>query len=516
MIAYIKRKKYWFIGGVILLALIIWRLNSGGAVKYTVAYTVAKQDVKQTVLATGTVTSQSNLNLSFKNGGILNKINVKVGDKVRKGQVLAMLDQRDAGVAVNQANASLLSAQANYQKVKSGASEPEIAVAAAAVAASEVTYKNAQNTYTATEAQQKILVASAQGAMLNSGLTAVAESGSTTVTATVTGTYTGKDQGRYRIVLGTSGSGLTYNVSGLEGYYAEFQRGVPTAIGSRGLYITIGTSGTLNSGDSWTIDVPNTQSSTYITAYNAYQSSLQTQNQALVTAQNSVDSARVALTQAQANLNLKQALARPEDLAAADATVKTAQAQLQAAQNQYANNIITSPIDGTVTAVDLKLGENVAPQKAVIVVLDQASLHVESNISESSIALITAAQKIDMTMDAFGPDRHFTGEVLSVDPASTVLSGVINYRVVSSIPQDLDIKPGMTVNLVVLVNEKNQVLAVPNRLVKSNSHKYVSILENGKAKDVEVTLGLTGDAYTEILSGLNGGEEIVTTIESKK
>ncbi len=515
MIEYIKRKKYWIIGVAILLALIIWRINSGKDIKYTVAYTVAKQDVKQTVLATGTVTSQSDLNLSFKNGGILNKLNVKVGDKVRKGQVLAMLDQRDASASVAQANAALLSAQANYQKVKSGASEPEIAVASAAVDAASVTYKNAQNSYVATEAQQKILVASAQSAMLNSGLQAVVESGSTTVSATVSGTYTGKEQGRYRIVIGSSSSGLTYNVSGLEGYYSEFQRGVPTPIGSRGLYITIGTSGTLNSGDSWTIDVPNTQASTYITAYNAYQSALQTQNQALVSAQNAVDSARVALTQAQANLNLKQAQARPEDLAAADASVKTAQAQLQAAQNQYANNMITSPIDGTVTTVDLKLGENIAPQKTVIVVLDQASLHVESNISESSIALISLSQKIDMTMDAFGPDRHFSGEVLAIDPASTVVSGVINYRVTSSIPQDSDIKPGMTVNLVILVNEKNQVLAVPNRLVKSNAHKYVTILENGKAKEVEVTLGLSGDTYTEVLSGLNGGEELVT-VESKK
>ncbi|TSC65960.1 MAG: Secretion protein HlyD [Candidatus Doudnabacteria bacterium Gr01-1014_77] len=513
---FIKRRKYWIIGGVILLALIIWRANSGNGPKYTVAYTVAKQDVKQTVLATGTITSQSNLNLSFKNGGILSKINVKVGDKVRKGQVLAMLDQRDASASLNQANAAVLSAQANYQKVKSGASQPEIAVAQASVDAAEVTYKNAQNTYTATQSQQKSLVASAQGAILNAGLQAVVESGSTTVSATVTGTYTGTEQGRYRVVLGTSGSGLRYNLSGIEGYYSEFQRGVPAKIGNKGLYITIGTTGTLNAGDSWIIDVPNTQSSTYITASNSYQSALQTQNQALVTAQNAVDSARVALTQAQANLNLKQSLARPEDLAAADAQVKTAQAQLQAAQNQYSNNIITSPIDGTVTSVDLKLGENVAPQKAVIVVLDQSSLHVESNISESSIALLQSGQKIDMTMDAFGPDRHFTGEVLSIDPASTVLSGVINYRVISSIPQDVDIKPGMTVNLVILVNEKTQVLAVPNRLVKSNSHRYVTVLENGNIKETEVTIGLSGDAYTEIISGLSGGEEIVTSIEPKK
>ncbi len=145
--------------------------------------------------------------------------------------------------------------------------------------------------------------------------------------------------------------------------------------------------------------------------------------------------------------------------------------------------------------------------------MDQNNLHVESNVSESSIAELQNAQSIDMTMDAFGPDKHFSGEILSIDPASTVVSGVINYRVLSSIPKDPLIKPGMTANLVILVAEKKDVLAIPNRLVKTvNGKKVVTVLENNLTKEVEVTTGLVGDTYSEILSGLVEGQVLGTSI----
>jgi len=508
----VKLKKVW-IPALVIIILIGLKIASPQKSAYTVAYTVASQDIRESVLATGTVTSQSNLNLSFKNGGVLSKLNVNVGDKVRKGQTLAMLDQRDATAAINQASASLLAAKANYQKVVNGASSAEVQVAQAAVSAAQVNLDNAKRAYDATVAQQKTAVSNAQSAMYNAGLAAVSSAGNgSTATVTVSGTYTDAEPGQYKVTLVSTGSGYYYSVSGLETYYAPLNRGVPLLMGARGLSINFSSTGNLGGGDFWTIDVPNAQSSTYLAAYNAYQAALQTQTQAVTAAQGTIDSAQAALDQANAQLALKQSAARPEDVQAAQAQVQSAQAQLQTAQNQYSNNTITSPIDGIVTSVDLKLGENVPPQSAVIVVLDQTSLHVESNISESSISLVKQGQGIDMTMDAFGPDRHFSGEVLSIDPASTVVQGVINYRVVSSIPTDADIKPGMTVNLTILVDERDNVLAIPNRLIKSSGDKKtITILKDGKPIDVTVTIGLVGDTMTEIKSGIQSGDKIGTT-----
>lgn len=509
----IKRKYIW-IGVAALVLILIGFKIFGGKNKsgYQTAYTVAAQDVRQTVLATGTVTSQSNLDLSFKSTGTLSRLNVNVGDKVRRGQILAMLDERDASAAVNQASASLLAAKANYDKVINGASGPEIDVAKAAVDAAQVTLNNAKIAYTNTVAQQQTLVDNARSAMYNSGLAAApATTNISTATLTISGTYVGTDAGAYNITVGISSGGYTYSLSGLETYDGPITRGVAMPLGRKGLYITFSSSGVLNSGDVWTVAIPNSQSSSYVTAYNAYQSALQTQTQTVSTAKGAVDSAQAALSQAQASLNLKQSMARPEDISAAQAQVLTAQAQLQAAQNQYSNNIITAPIDGVITAVDLKLGETVSPQKAVITMLDQNDIHVESNISESSISEVKQGQDVDMTLDAFGTDRHFKGEILSVDPASTVVSGVINYRVVSSIENDPAIKPGMTVNLVILISEKNNVQAVPNRLIKTVDGKnYVTVMRGKQVEEVEVTLGLQGDTYTEVTGGLNVGDVIAT------
>ncbi len=508
----IKKRYIW--GGIALLLviLIVWRAVGGkNKTQYSQTYTVVNQDVARTVLTTGTVTSQSDLSLGFKNTGIVSNVNVAVGDKVRRGQILASLNESDASASISQAKAALLSAKANYNKVINGASSAQIQVDQAAVDAAQVALNNANSTYALTIKQQQTLVANAQSAMFNTSLAAnPASTNISTVTITISGTYTDTVPGSYVITLGVSGGGYTYNISGLETYDGVITRGIALPVGSKGLYMTVSTTGTINSSDKWTVALPNTQSSGYITAYNAYQAAIQTQNQSVSSAKGAVDAAQAALSQAQAQLNLETTAARPEDVDAAQAQVQTAEAQLQTAQSQYNNNLIIAPIDGTITSVDVKLGETASAAQSAISMLDPNSLHVESDISESSITEVHVGQNIDMTLDAFGPDQHFSGQVLSIDPASTVISGVIDYRVISSIENNPQIKPGMTVNLVIMVEQKTNVLAVPNRLIKtSGSQSTVSVLRNGKVQTVNVTTGLAGDTYTEITSGLNAGDVVV-------
>ena len=99
--------------------------------------TVKKQNIKYTVLATGQVVSETDLNLSFKTSGIVQSVRVKEGDKVKAGQVLASLDQKDQLANLTSARGALASAQANYNKVLSGASSEEVTV-------SQVTLDNAE------------------------------------------------------------------------------------------------------------------------------------------------------------------------------------------------------------------------------------------------------------------------------------------------------------------------------------------------------------------------------------
>ena len=300
------KKKYIWITAVIVIVAIIGYLIFGRkkAVTYTVAYTVAKQDVRTTVLATGTVTSQDDLSLGFQNSGTVAAVNVQVSQAVKQGQVLASLDAGAAKAAIAQAQAQVDSAQARWKKCRT-ASAADIQVAQAAVDAANVAVTNAQSSYAGVVAQQKVAVSNALSAVMNSGLQATpSTSNSSSATASVSGTYTDSAQGSYVVTVQNTGNGTVYSVSGLEQQAATtlISRGVPLALGSKGLFITFSAAGTLQAGDSWTITIPNQLSPSYVSNSNAYQASLQTQSNQVTAAQSQVDSAQAALEQAKASL----------------------------------------------------------------------------------------------------------------------------------------------------------------------------------------------------------------------
>ena len=134
------------------------------------------------------------------------------------------------------------------------------------------------------------------------------------------------------------------------------------------------------------------------------------------------------------------------------------------------------------------------------------------------VASLKIDQPVDYTFDALGPDQHFTGQILTIDPASTVISGVVNYLVKASLPSILEIKPGMTVNMTVLVDTRGNALAVSSSaIINQNGEQYVRVIDDPKTKtyhQVKVLTGLQADGgLVEILDGLNNGQEVVTLIK---
>lgn len=493
----------------VLLALFITNsiIRSKNDTSNILTETVKKQDLKQTVLATGVVTSSTDLNLSFKASGTVRQVNTVVGKKVFAGQVLATLDQKDQAAQLTSARGSLAAAQANYNKILAGASSEDVALA-------QVSVDTAQSNLDNTKSQQTVLVSNAFSAMLNAGLAPIPKTGNnSTGTVTLSGTYSGTSQGQYALSLYLTGNGLYYNVTGLESASGPVNRGAPVAIGNRGLYLTFSSTGDFFSSDTWTIPVPNTQSSTYLTYSNAYQSALQTQISALSSAQSALD-------QAVATLNLKKAQARPADLQAANAQILSAQGQVQAANAALENTIVRAAAAGTVTKVDIKVGQPVSAFTPVIVVQNIDQLYLEANISEANITQIQAGQKVEVTFDALSADQKFEAIVANVDLSSTVVSGVVNYKVTAFLAEKNLVKPGMTANMTILTAELPQVIAVPQRaIVQRDGKKFIRIITNSENKtytEQEITTGLSADGgLVELTSGVNEGQEIVTFIEKK-
>ena len=427
---------------------------------------VETKDLISTVKSSGSVTSVTDLNLSFKTSDLVQSVNVKVGDRVYKGQVLATLKNGNELGSVTQARAALASAKASLAKTIEGTSTEEIRVA-------------------------EVALESARTYLYSNSLQAISNSSSSSSTApTVSGTYTGSSENEYTLSTYGTGAGVYISFTSTSGETGSFAltANSPTKLGSYGLFVTFPTS-SFSSNESWIIKVPNTASSSYSSNLNAFNN-------------------------AKANLDLKKSAVKSVDVDLKQAEVMRAEGQLQSALGIYENTIIRAPSNGTITKMELKVGELAKALETVIVVQDVGNLYVESNINESNITEVAIGQKVDLTIDAYGPNEYFTGVVTQVEPGATITDGIVNYKIKVSLDKsDKKVKPGMNANLVITTGKKDAVLAIPNASVtKRDNQNYVLVITNEKKKsykEVPVTTGIVGSGnLVEIVSGLNVGDKV--------
>ncbi len=290
-------------------------------------------------------TSTQSLTLGFLAGGQIQNVLVKAGDTVKKDQMLATLDPENTAGAVTQARAAYALATAAYQKVVNGATGPAIDAAKASVNTASVNLEQVTR-------QQEVAVTNAYNSLLNATPQAYTNNPGNLddQPPTVSGSYILGKEGDIIVETYSSGadSGVSFRVSGLTTGTAAVTTLTPEALGDSGLYIQFPEGARANR--TWVISLPNTKASDYITKYNAYQTAKQTHDQAIATA-------KAGLDQAQSNLNVVVATARPEDVAAAQAQVQSAQGALQIAQAAYDARVIRAPGDGTVTAVHITPGQ---------------------------------------------------------------------------------------------------------------------------------------------------------------
>ncbi len=299
------------------------------------------------------------LTLGFLTGGRIQSVSGKSGDAVKKGQVLATIDAGNMLGALTQAKAAYETAQANYQKVKNGATNPAIDVAKAAVNTAQVNLNGATN-------QQNLLVANAKTNLLNSTLTAKAE-GNTSLTAPfLSGTYSKDIEGKIIITVYQTGGGGYFTISGIVSGIGTASTTAQEPIADTGLFIQFPSSFSPYVGTTWDIVIPNNTAPNYLANYNAYQSALETKNQVISNAQASLD-------QANASLDALTASARPEDIAIAQAQMNNAAGAVQIAQAAYQNTIITAPSDGIVLSIAIAPGQIATPNAPAIEFISKTS-----------------------------------------------------------------------------------------------------------------------------------------------
>lgn len=495
-----KRTKILLVAAVALIVFII--VKGGNADTGAVVETVKKQTLTRTVIASGKVVSSTDLSLGFETSDIVRAVNVSVGQKVKKGTTLASLSSGEERAAYTSAKGALLAAEARYKKVLEGSSNEEIALA-------QTNLNTATKDLETTKKTQDGLVQSAYRKLLSDNL--VAESSVATYASSaprISGTYTG-GEGEYVLSI-TSSGGDYIAFSGLETGTARISTSTSQPLGTKGLSIIFPSGFSSGQGGSWKVVIPNTTSSTYVSNLNAYNQALDTRDSAIASAQSRVE-------ERQAELNLKRATARQPDVDSALADVITAQAGVESASARLEKKILRAPADGTITKVDIKIGEIVVPQKEVVVLQDVGNLYLEANIGEGNISTISLGQSVVVSYDAF-PGKKYSATVSSIDPSATENGTSINYKIKALVSDVAGILPGMTANMAIVTAEVPNVLVLPGRVIESDEKgQFVHVISNPtsrKKKTVRttVTVGIKGDGdLVEVTGGVSEGQSVLWT-----
>jgi HlyD family secretion protein len=207
----------------------------------------------------------------------------------------------------------------------------------------------------------------------------------------------------------------------------------------------------------------------YKTAEARYNQAVAQLNQAKLTEQ-SASSAGIAQSQAgieQAQAQVQQSQAQVQQAAA---QVQQAQAALSVAEVNLSHTTITSPIDGVVVSRDVNVGQTVAASLSAptlfTIANDLTQMQVIANIDQADIGLVEQAKSVKFSVDAF-PGKEFDGKIQQMRLNPVNVQNVVTYNVVIDVNNpEQTLKPGMTANLTITIDERNNVLKVPNSALR--------------------------------------------------
>lgn len=207
----------------------------------------------------------------------------------------------------------------------------------------------------------------------------------------------------------------------------------------------------------------------YVTAQAKYDQGVAQLNQAMLSQQMAANS---GMAQSQAQVQQSQAGVQQSQaqVQAAEAQVQQAAAALQLAEVNLAHTTITSPIDGIVVSRDVNVGQTVAASLSAptlfTIANDLTKMQVIANIDQADIGLVENAKSVKFSVDAF-PGKDFDGKIQEMRLNPQNVQNVVTYNVVIDVDNpEQKLKPGMTANLTITIDERTNVLKVPNAALR--------------------------------------------------
>jgi HlyD family secretion protein len=507
-----KRPIIYSIVILIVLVGVVYFINSRSANSTYQFITVNKGSITQEVTVTGNTTPIKSVDMAFQNGGTINAVNYPQGANVNAGAVVVTLNTSGLQAQLAQAQANVDTQKANLASLQAGATEQDVQVSQAAVTTAQ---QNLTNDYASVLNIITQAYSEANDAVHNQ-LAPLFSSTNLNQGSNPTLTFQVSDQN----ISNTVDSGLIQSNVELNKWQTELQSMSGNSSTSTLEAALSDTSSHLSVIQSFLIEVMTAANdsrglSSNTAAYQADAAAATTEVNTAITSVNAltqeIASNKTVLQQQVASLNLKLAGSTQQAIQAQEAQVEQAEASVQNIQVSISEASLVAPISGVITVQNAKVGEIASPGSVLFSIISDNNLEVDSDVPEVDIGKVNVGDSVDMTLDAFSGEQ-FTGKVFYIDPAQTIVGGVVNYLVkVSFDKSDPRIKSGLTVNLNIITQTDNNVLILPQYAVIQNSTgSFVEVLKNNSVAQVPVTLGIQDqNGNIEITSGVTEGEQVL-------
>jgi HlyD family secretion protein len=252
-----------------------------------------------------------------------------------------------------------------------------------------------------------------------------------------------------------------------------------------------------------------------------------------------VESAELSLAQAEEDLNEVA-----EDVAVKELQLTLSQGKLDDARKalldaqkeldeaKSKSPIIMAPFAGFITKVNVEGGDEVLTGTVAVQLADPNKFEADILVSEIDILQVKLGGEAWVQVDAM-PGMNLTAKITHISPTATIQSGVVNYQVKveiesleavmkrqqglqsghlpTTIPEDFQLREGLTVTVSILVDERTDVLLVPNSAITSQGGKmYIQVMSaDGTSEERVVQTGISDWQFTEVTDGLSEGEQVV-------
>ena len=213
------------------------------------------------------------------------------------------------------------------------------------------------------------------------------------------------------------------------------------------------------------------------------------------------------------------------DLRSSRESLSQAQARLEQAEDRLSKTRVVAPIDGTVTSLDIEVGEtaissttNIAGSN-LMTIADPDSIHAEVNVDEADIANVAVGQRAEIIAIAY-PDQPISGVIDSIALSARVAEGSQGLSFAVKIRLDkadrFALRPGMSCRVEIYTDVRDGLLAVPiqailvdEELSENRTTYHVFEYDDGEAREVAVQVGLSDDSYQAVTDGLDEGDRII-------